>query len=77
MVILVFVDMKPDPCHLQNMLDYLKELSVWPQPIKKKVRSWSEIPPQHQSTYLVDPDPDSFIFWNLLSKFGSEGGDFN
>ena len=23
---LVFVDMKPDPCHLQNMLDYLKEL---------------------------------------------------
>ena len=22
----VFVDMKPDPCHLQNMLDYIKEL---------------------------------------------------
>ena len=33
--------------------------TVWPQPIWKKVRSWWEIPPQHQSTYLGGPESAS------------------
>ena len=30
--------------------------TVWPQPIWKKVRSWWQIPPQHQSAYLGGPE---------------------
>ena len=33
--------------------------TVWPQPIWKKVRSWWQIPPQHQSTYLGGPESAS------------------
>ena len=34
------------------------ELTVWPQPIWKKVRSWWQIPPQHQRR------PRISIIWN-------------
>ena len=33
--------------------------TVWPQPILKKVRSWWQISPQHQSTYLGGPESAS------------------
>ena len=33
--------------------------TVWPQPISKKVRSWWQIPLQHQSTYLGGPESAS------------------
>ena len=33
--------------------------TVWPQPILKKVRSWWQIPLQHQSTYLGGPESAS------------------
>ena len=33
--------------------------TVWPQPIWKKVRTWWQIPPQHQSTYLGGPESAS------------------
>jgi hypothetical protein len=33
--------------------------TVWPQPILKKVRTWWQIPPQHQSTYLGGPESAS------------------
>ena len=37
--------------------------TVWPQPILKKVRTWWQIPPQHQSTY-VPRRPRISINWN-------------
>ena len=51
-------------------------LTVWPQPIWKKVRTWWQIPPQHQSTYLGGPESASIeippfrsFLWCKFSKF--------
>ena len=43
--------------------------TVWPQPIWKKVRSWWQIPPQHQSTYLGGPESASIEIPPSLHKF--------
>ena len=81
------------------------QYTVWPEQIWIKVRSWWQILPQHQSTYLRVPESASIeippfrshfiklsktVFYEvnlvsqcshlkvlLLSKFGSERGDFN
>ena len=48
------------PClsHTAKVL-FLKSCTVWPQPIWIKVRTWWQIPPQHQSTYLGGPESAS------------------
>ena len=43
--------------------------TVWPQPIWKKVRSSSQIPPQHQSTYLGGQESASIEIPPFRPKF--------
>ena len=50
-------------------------ITVWPQPIWIKVRTWWQIPPQHQSTYLGGPESASIeippfrpFLWSKFSK---------
>ena len=44
-------------------------LTVWPQPIWKKVVTWWQIPPQHQSTYLGGPESASIEIPPLRPHF--------
>ena len=46
-----------------------KAYTVWPQLILKKVRSWWQIPPQHQSTYLGGPESASIEIPPFRPKF--------
>ena len=85
-------------------IQYKLYSTKWPEPIWIKVRSWWQILPQHQSTYLGGPESASIeippfrphfikfsktVFYEvnltsqrshlevlLISKFGSERGDF-
>ena len=55
---------------IQDML--WMQHTVWPQPIWKKVRTWWQILPQHQSTYLGGPESASIkipLFRPHIIKF--------
>ena len=61
--------------HSIEMSNYTSLSTVWLQPIWKKVRTWWQIPTQHQSTYLGGPESASIeippfgpFLWSKFSK---------
>ena len=44
------------PSIIQNLNERGKCTTVWPEPIWIKMRSWWQVLPQHQSTYLRGPE---------------------